>query len=344
MSGSGGNIIELEPDRDQIEIFIDALFRHPSCGFASLRAFYEGDDDEAFRIIATGLGRGLQLLNRAAVENARLAANQPRRVVFCPPIASFDNRKRARQKDVAQGLALSVECDQHPKLARETLERILGPATIVVASGGRWTNPTTNEVEDKLHLHWRLSRPATGDVLDALKQARDIAARLVGGDPSNKSVVHPIRWPGSWHRVGEPVMCRIKTADPDREIDLASALASLRAACPNHAKPNGPGNDSSNSTDWAGVITGIISGNNYHHGLVVLAAKLLAAGMSDGAAVNLLRGLMEASGAPRDERWNARYDDIPRAVRTAAREIRQSNRRQTTPKRRHWPTARWVAR
>jgi len=36
-----------------------------------------------------------------------------------------------------------------------------------------------------------------------------------------------------------------------------------------------------------------------------------------GAVVNLLRGLMESSSAPRDDRWEARYGDIPRAVSTA---------------------------
>ena len=39
----------LEPDRNQIEIFVDAIFRHAKAGFVSLRAFYEGED-KVFRI------------------------------------------------------------------------------------------------------------------------------------------------------------------------------------------------------------------------------------------------------------------------------------------------------
>jgi RecA-family ATPase len=39
--------------------------------------------------------------------------------------------------------------------------------------------------------------------------------------------------------------------------------------------------------------------------------------MNDSAAVNLLRGWMEASAGPRDDRWQARFDYIPRAVDTA---------------------------
>jgi RecA-family ATPase len=44
---------------------------------------------------------------------------------------------------------------------------------------------------------------------------------------------------------------------------------------------------------------------------------MLAAGMADGADVNMLRGIFENANVPRDARWQARYDDIPRAVSTA---------------------------
>jgi hypothetical protein len=150
-------------------------------------------------------------------------------VVFCPPIAVFANKDHARERDITEGLALTVECDQHPHTARAKLEAILGPATMVVRSGGKWTDPATGQAHDKLHLHWRLRAPARGEALPTLKQARDIAARLVGGDPSNKPVCHPIRWPGSWHRKAEPVLCEIETANPDQEVDLAR----LDLRCPN---------------------------------------------------------------------------------------------------------------
>jgi hypothetical protein len=41
---------------------------------------------------------------------------------------------------------------------------------------------------------------------------------------------------------------------------------------------------------------------------------LVRSGMDGGAIVNLLRGLMNSSAAPRDERWQTRYDNIPRLV------------------------------
>jgi hypothetical protein len=41
----------MQPDRDQIEVFVDGLFRHAgSKGFVSLRAFYEDDSAKPFRI------------------------------------------------------------------------------------------------------------------------------------------------------------------------------------------------------------------------------------------------------------------------------------------------------
>ena len=223
----------LEPDRDQLEIFVEALFRYAGGqGFVSLRAFYEDDSVRPFRITPTSLAGGLPFLIDVAEDDARRAANCPKPVVFCPPLATFRSNNGATEKDIAEGLALSVECDADPQTARARLEQILGPATAIIRSGGIWTDPQTGEQADKLHLHWRLAEPATGKALTLLKQARAAATRLAGGDPSNVPVVHPIRWPGSWHRKAEPRLCMIETADPDHEIVLELALDALETAAP----------------------------------------------------------------------------------------------------------------
>jgi hypothetical protein len=313
----------LEPDRDQIEVFADALLRHAgNRGFISLRAFYEDDDKKPFRITPTALNGSFKFVVDAAEDDARRAANAPKRVVFCPPLAVFANKEHARERDITRGLALSVECDQDPLVARHRLEALLGPATAVVHSGGIWID-ANGVAHDKLHLHWRLASPASGAMLVKLKQARDMAARLVGGDPTNKPICHPIRWPGSWHRKAEPRLCVIDTANPDREIDLEAALAALIAASPTGGDAGG--NDQKDAeqktTDWGDAIDAIIGGNNLHSSLTVLAAKLVTAGMADRAAINLLRALMGASIAPRDRRWQSRYDDISRVVNTARGKI-----------------------
>jgi hypothetical protein len=316
----------LEPDTNQIEIFVDALFRHAGKdGFVSLRAFYEADAGKAFRIMPVTLSDGLKFLKESSRVCAKRAAQEPEPIVFCPPIATFTNKDRAREQDLHEGLALSVECDQKPRQAIEKLEGILGRATAIVASGGSWTNPETGEVEPKLHGHWRLARSACGPELAKLKQARRMAAQLVGGDPSNVPAVHPIRWPGSWHRKGEPKLCKIETLSADCEIELDASLAALEAAVEREGgakKANGHSpNFSSDPSDWGELLQNIRTGEGYHDALVRLAAKHLRAGTSDGATVNILRGLMEASEGPRDERWQARYDDIPRAVSTAREKI-----------------------
>src|SRR5262249_55189628 len=99
-----------------------------------------------------------------------------------------------------------------------------------VRSGGTWTNPETNAVEDKLHAYWRLKEPARGgEQLAKLKELRRLAAMRVGADPSNVPINHPIRWPGSWHCKSTPRLCEIISPidQLDNEIDLDVALAAL---------------------------------------------------------------------------------------------------------------------
>jgi hypothetical protein len=192
----------LEPDREQLRIFIEAIFRHAGGkGFVSLRAFYEDPNDKRSRITPAGLSSdSLNFLIEAAEDDARRAAQEPRPMVFCPPLAVFSNDRQAREVDVALGLVLSVECDKHPKAARAKLEAILGPATIVVKSGGRWTNGA-DVAEDKLHLHWVLAVPAAAaESIQKLQHARMLATKLVEGDASGHPISHCYRWPGSWHR------------------------------------------------------------------------------------------------------------------------------------------------
>jgi len=306
----------LEPDRDQLEIFVEALFRHAgSEGFVTVRSFLEGND-KVFRISSAALSGGLRFLIDVAEDDARRAAQAPQPVVFCPPLAVFSSKDRAREQDLLAGLALSVECDEHPQEARATLEQLLGPATVVVKSGGQWMN---GGAADKLHLHWRLACPARGGNLAKLKQARDLAARIVGGDLSNKPVCHPIRWPGSWHRKGEPRLCQIETLEADREIDIDTVLATLTAAAPVKAA-TAPDDDAEAgpAEDWPGLIVDIVTGKSFHRRLVELSARLVGSKMHDGTSVKLLRALMLASTAPHDEqRWQPRFDSIPRLVASA---------------------------
>jgi hypothetical protein len=313
----------LAPNRDQLEIFIDAMFRHAGQGgYVSLRSFLP--DNKLLKPIRTvvlnGSGSFAALVNTAE-ELALHAANYPEPAVFCPPIAVFQSSEgkawQAREQDLLKGLVLSVECDERPQEACWKLEEILGPATAIVRSGGVWTDPEDGQPHDKLHIHWRLQKPAMGEALAVLKEARRLATAIAGADPSNIPAVHCLRWPGSWHRKGTPRLCDMFATFPDAEIDLDTAVAALRAAAPK-IQPKLEPIPTGDPAEWSTLIGDIIAGRNLHGSITRLAAKYVHC-MSPGAAVNQLRGLMDISAARRErpDDWKSRYDDIPRAVETA---------------------------
>ena len=309
----------LEPNRDQIEIFVDAIFRHAQAGFVSLRAFVEGTD-HTFRLTPIRIvANNLKFLCDAAEDDARRAAQNPKRVVFCPPLATFGDKKSATEQDITEGFTITVECDECPQAARAKLETILGPATTVIRSGGVW-NDGNGSAQDKLHLHWRLATPARErDDLVKLKRAREICAHLVGADPTSVPICHPIRWPGSWHRKAEPRLTEIVSCDPDVEIELQAALAKLEPLAPSPARADNhapqPGGE------WDVLTANILAGKGLHLSLTRLAMKLVRGGTPEVMAVQMLRAMLDNSQAPRDDRWRDRYASIPRLVGSAGRKL-----------------------
>ena len=326
----------LDIDRGQIASFADALLRYANDGVhISMRAFLEGQP-RPLRIMAAKVnGAGVEGILPTAYAVATLAAVTPDPSVFCPPIAGFASATQARQADLTEAYALSVECDAGAAEARTVLEGLLGPATVVVASGGDWSDPATGELEPKLHLHWRLSEPAQGEALAGLKEARRAATLIVGGDPSNIPMVHPIRWPGSVHRKGPPRLAQIVSLNEGAELDLAEAaeLLAERAKAAGSTKDRSlgqadrPRQDSADA-EYESLVANVLRGENLHASLDRLAAKMVASGMFPGAVVMALRGMMQASLAPKDARWQARFDDIWRDVATAEAKFRPQQKEQ----------------
>jgi hypothetical protein len=204
----------LTADRAQIEQFVHALFKHAPAGtFVPLIALHdkgEARDGPAYFPWEWIAVDDVDRLVTRATACAQWCANQPRRIVFCPPIATFLTPTRATGDNLAAGLAVSVEIDGNGPAGVAVLAQHLGPPTVVVNSGGIYVDPQTGEVSDKQHAHWRLNKPAlTKQEQETLLLTRQLAAKLIGSDTTSNNSVHPSRWPGSWHKKAAPRPSRI---------------------------------------------------------------------------------------------------------------------------------------
>jgi RecA-family ATPase len=216
-----------------IERLVKALFPYAEEGtFLVYCALHEFEKRGRVLGEAGRVSGDLDDIVRRAAKIAEDAANHAEPLVFCPPIATFGFPDGASTADLANGLAISVDIDKaDPDAARERLEGLLGPATVVVESGSEWVDPETGEVRKKKHLHWRLSEATkTAEEHEKLREARWLAATLVGADMKVAPVVHPLRWPGSWNKKDKPTQASIVACDSAREVHLDLALEALSDA------------------------------------------------------------------------------------------------------------------
>jgi RecA-family ATPase len=222
-------------NREDLETFIRTLFLYAdNWTFVLLRAFVDGESrpwcSQHWRAIQISED-GLETLVNAALHLAQHCADADKPVTFCPPVATFSDARTASERTLANGLVLLVELDDNALAGRVALEQILGPVTLIVESGGTYTDLATGDRLPRLHLYWRLAKPTRMPAEHALlKELRRIAQCLTGSDATAVPNCHPIRWPGSWHRKAEPRLARIVELNPDVEIDLATALDQLSQA------------------------------------------------------------------------------------------------------------------
>lgn len=142
-----------------------------------------------------------------------------------------------------------------------------------------------------------------------------------------------MRWPGSWHRKAAPRLVRI-VGEAGNEINLQEAIDRLedawradpRRQSHEEARLGTEGSAAGESRDTTELITAIVTGADYHAPIAALAMRFLKGGMPDAQVVLVLRGHMEAvpvekrdlkDGVVHPNRWESRYQDIPRAVSTA---------------------------
>src|SRR5215471_12571611 len=125
----------------------------------------------------------------------------------------------------------------------------------------------------------------------------------------------------------------------DRMVDevLVANFGYTRA--PSRPKANGgaapkahDGGGGGGDRDWGALTENILTGRELHDSVTIFAAKLIASGMNSGAAVNYLRGLMDKSTAPKDDRWHMRVSEIPAAVDSAvAKYSKENSARSSSP-------------
>jgi hypothetical protein len=77
------------------------------------------------------------------------------------------------------------------------------------------------------------------------------------------------------------------------------------------------GVDDTPRADWAALVAKILAGKELHDSIRDFAASHVAAGLSRDASTRTIQAVLLASGVPHDERWQARFNDVPRTVASA---------------------------
>ena len=155
---------------------------------------------------------------------------------------------------------------------------------------------------------------STGEKIEFMCDGQQIVAAGIHPDTGK-----PYAWPlGNPTDIAHDDLPDISEAEAQQLVDdivelLCRDFGYSRAAGRPARKGNGaqPG---AAAGDWQQLVDDILAGNELHANTRDLAAKMVRGGTDGGAIVNFLRGLMNSSAAPRDERWQHRYDNLPRQV------------------------------
>lgn len=125
--------------------------------------------------------------------------------------------KQAKAEHVRQIQTLVVDLDDGDVAAKLAhLETHIGPATLIVESGGR-----TADGMARLHVYWELNEPAEGPDVVEVCRLRKLIAEKAGGDLAFQSAHQPVRIPGSLHCKAEPTLVQIREHHPPLKYDLA---------------------------------------------------------------------------------------------------------------------------
>src|SRR5262249_51572884 len=181
----------------------------------------------------------------------------------------------------------------------------------------------------KITVNLVAANGSTGEKLEFMCRGQQVVAAGIHPETGN-----PYTWPfGNLIDIAHDDLPEIDEAEAKQLVDdivelLCRDFGYTRAAGRKSKVGGGPG---SNATDWQALIDGILAGADLHANTRDLAAKMVRAGMDGGAVVNLLRGLMDSSTTPRDQRWQDRYDNLPRQVASIEAKIAAASAGQGPP-------------
>lgn len=205
----------LEPDVSQAVAFFAALFPVGNGESIHFRGVPEPHDDRGAVNLHYALDEHFASNLAGYLEWCKV---DHRAAFFLPGVVRGQGTGKS---DVLSVPAIVIDFDKDDPDANLTaVENLIGPATIVVESGGR------TELGPKLHAYWRLAVPASGAEIGAACEVREILALAFGGDPAFKQSAQVIRVPGSIHYKATPTLVRLRKVRPEAEYAL-DAISSI---------------------------------------------------------------------------------------------------------------------
>src|SRR5579872_2029866 len=133
------------------------------------------------------------------------------------------NGTGTKAADVLSLSAVLLDLDKgDPAASLAAAEELIGPASIVLESGG-----VTEGKQKRLHAHWLLEHKATGADIAAACKVREELAKRFGGDPAFKQPAQICRVPGSVHHKVKPALVKIRKADTFRAVSLSEISRKL---------------------------------------------------------------------------------------------------------------------
>jgi len=180
----------------------------------------------------------------------------------------------------------------------------------------------------RYHRYWLVA----GDWPADEQGRRDFAGVMAcmvanyGSDKGAKDISRVLRLPGFQHRKNpaEPHIVRIVGGGRWRypRARILAAFPAPERTTKAHANGQGTGN----SEAHAELVREVLTGENYHSALTALAWRQIGTGMPAGQVVELLRGIMLSIPTERrDERWTARFGEIPSLVSSAEQKKARPN-------------------